>query len=283
VGKIVARAPYAHITEASVREALGKFTGKIMQRPPVFSALWIDGKRAYDYAREGKELPREIAEREVEVVQLEMVEWMEGGSHEFTLPEKEAEEGEMRVAEKLLKQGVAKSAAVEREAVDVELKRKRSTSPAEDEKAPESKKAKDLVPGAQEPDVVPESAPETTLETAPETATETTQEQAPPAEPASAPAGTAPTEASTPLPASSPSPPAARLRMTVTSGFYVRSLCHDLGLAVGSLGFMSALVRTRQGDFELGKNVLEYKDLSEGEKVWGPKVEGLLDAWNEKN
>ena len=57
--------------------------------------------------------------------------------------------------------------------------------------------------------------------------------------------------------------------MTVTSGFYVRSLCHDLGEAVGSHAMMAELIRTRQGQFELGKNVLEYDDLEKGEEVWG--------------
>jgi tRNA pseudouridine55 synthase len=70
--------------------------------------------------------------------------------------------------------------------------------------------------------------------------------------------------------------------MTVTSGFYVRSLCHDLGAAVGSLGCMAALVRSRQGDFELGKNVFEYADLAQGEEHWAPKVRQMLDDWTEE-
>jgi tRNA pseudouridine55 synthase len=70
--------------------------------------------------------------------------------------------------------------------------------------------------------------------------------------------------------------------MTVTSGFYVRSLCHDLGMAVDSLAFMASLVRTRQGDFELGKNVLEYGDLEKGEEVWGSKVQAMLEEWQAK-
>jgi tRNA pseudouridine55 synthase len=78
-------------------------------------------------------------------------------------------------------------------------------------------------------------------------------------------------------------PPAIRLRMTVTSGFYVRSLCHDLGAAVGSAALMAELERTRQGEFELGKNVLEYDDLEKGEQVWAPKVEAMLDEWYEKD
>jgi tRNA pseudouridine55 synthase len=39
---------------AAVREALPRFTGEIMQRPPAFSAIKIAGQRAYDLAREGQ-------------------------------------------------------------------------------------------------------------------------------------------------------------------------------------------------------------------------------------
>jgi len=67
--------------------------------------------------------------------------------------------------------------------------------------------------------------------------------------------------------------------MTVSSGFYVRSLCHDLGAELKSLAFMASLARTRQSEFELGKNVLEYDDLALGEDVWGPKVTSMLEQW----
>jgi tRNA pseudouridine55 synthase len=71
--------------------------------------------------------------------------------------------------------------------------------------------------------------------------------------------------------------------MTVTSGFYVRSLAHDLGKAVGSCGLMSELVRSRQAEFDLQpENVLEYKDLEQGEEVWGPKVQKFLENWENK-
>ena len=39
--------PVEHITEDLVREVLPQFQGTIMQVPPVFSAVKIDGKRAY--------------------------------------------------------------------------------------------------------------------------------------------------------------------------------------------------------------------------------------------
>ncbi len=48
--------PTAHITEALVRETLRRFEGDIMQVPPAFSAVKVDGKRAYDLARKGKEV-----------------------------------------------------------------------------------------------------------------------------------------------------------------------------------------------------------------------------------
>ena len=41
-------------TEAEIREALEQFQGEIMQVPPVFSAMKINGQRAYKLAREGK-------------------------------------------------------------------------------------------------------------------------------------------------------------------------------------------------------------------------------------
>ena len=64
--------------------------------------------------------------------------------------------------------------------------------------------------------------------------------------------------------------------MRVSSGFYVRALAHDLGKALGTHGVMAELVRTEQGGFELGKNVMEIEDIGKGEEVWGPRVEELL-------
>lgn len=54
--KIDATYPTAHITEDLVREVLGRFTGAIEQVPPAYSACKIDGHRAYDLARKGREV-----------------------------------------------------------------------------------------------------------------------------------------------------------------------------------------------------------------------------------
>ena len=43
--------PYEHITREMVEEATHRFTGTILQVPPMFSAVKIDGQRAYEHAR----------------------------------------------------------------------------------------------------------------------------------------------------------------------------------------------------------------------------------------
>lgn len=54
--EIDATYPTEHITREMVEETLKKFTGRIEQVPPAFSACKIDGKRAYKMARKGKEV-----------------------------------------------------------------------------------------------------------------------------------------------------------------------------------------------------------------------------------
>ena len=48
--------PTEHITRELVDLAIPRFLGEIWQVPPAYSAVKVDGKRAYDYAREGKEV-----------------------------------------------------------------------------------------------------------------------------------------------------------------------------------------------------------------------------------
>ncbi|MDE5846258.1 MAG: tRNA pseudouridine(55) synthase TruB [Muribaculaceae bacterium] len=63
--------PYEHITEEMVREVLPQFTGHIMQVPPVYSAVKVDGKRAYKYARKGAEV--ELKAKPLVIEELEML------------------------------------------------------------------------------------------------------------------------------------------------------------------------------------------------------------------
>jgi tRNA pseudouridine55 synthase len=48
--------PTSHITLALIQEKIKGFIGEIDQVPPIFSAIKVNGKRAFDYARKGKEL-----------------------------------------------------------------------------------------------------------------------------------------------------------------------------------------------------------------------------------
>ena len=60
-------------TESQVREALAAQVGTIEQRPPAYSALWIEGKRAYELAREGKTV--ELAPRTVRIDRIDLIRW----------------------------------------------------------------------------------------------------------------------------------------------------------------------------------------------------------------
>lgn len=51
-----AQYPTSHITEALIEEVLDRFKGEILQVPPVYSAVKVNGKRAFDYARKGDEV-----------------------------------------------------------------------------------------------------------------------------------------------------------------------------------------------------------------------------------
>lgn len=57
------------LNEADLLEAVKQFTGIIQQVPPIYSAIKIDGQRAYNLARKGKDVKMEP--REVEVKQFE--------------------------------------------------------------------------------------------------------------------------------------------------------------------------------------------------------------------
>ena len=66
--------PTAHITESLLREVLSRFVGRIEQVPPAFSACKIDGKRAYDLARKGREVelkPKVLVIDEIELLDFD--------------------------------------------------------------------------------------------------------------------------------------------------------------------------------------------------------------------
>jgi tRNA pseudouridine55 synthase len=174
-GVIDERASHQHVTKDLVEQHLSQFRGKIAQVPPVYSALKVNGIKACEYAREGKELPRQLESREMNVDECTLIEWYDGGQHKFNILDDE------------------------------------------------------------------------TLKHA----------------------------------------PAARIRLTVSSGFYVRSFAHDLGIACNSKSHMAALLRTRQANYTTESKdkpsdlvtAVTFQELDAGEDVWAAKIRPQLETW----
>jgi len=258
LGKVTKTTGWEGVTKESVSEALKKFKGTIMQRPPTFSARWHNGVRLYDMARRGEEIPEELLKpKEMVVNEMELLDFQEAGSHNFAMrtgeelakPLIERPPDELRRGQVKQRKRKEREDAEESERLAKEAKISESTSKAD---GTEAAAMADI--GTESQDAEPKEDLKTTSELAPADATET---EAPPP----------------------PLGPIARIRMTVSSGFYVRSLCHDLGKELNSSGVMAELARTRQGPFQLGSNVLKYEDLEKGEEVWGPQVTTYLQDW----
>lgn len=174
-GVVAERAHCAHVTRTLVEAKLAHFRGAISQAPPIYSALKVKGRKACEYARDGQELPIQLAKRDMQVDECSILDWYEPGKHNFKYP------------------------------------------------------------GEDEPAVAP----------------------------------------------------AACIRLTACSGFYVRSFAHDLGIACQSRSHMTNLLRTRQATYTIRDppdspdwtTAITYEDLEAGEDVWGPLIRPQLEAW----
>ncbi len=71
--EIDARYPTEHITREMLDSALESMLGEQMQLPPLFSAKYIDGVRAYEYARAGVEV--EIKRAKITIHEIEVLEY----------------------------------------------------------------------------------------------------------------------------------------------------------------------------------------------------------------
>lgn len=72
-GSVVSRGDPSHLTKGYFEEILPRYTGRISQRPPAYSALKIGGTPAYKLARKGKAPVLEA--REVDIHSISIVEW----------------------------------------------------------------------------------------------------------------------------------------------------------------------------------------------------------------
>lgn len=64
-----------------ITNALKHFTGKMTQKPPIYSALKVKGKKLYEYAREGKDV--DIKKRDIEIYNNNLLDF--NGSDEFLI------------------------------------------------------------------------------------------------------------------------------------------------------------------------------------------------------
>lgn len=70
-GKIIEKEKYRDLDSDTVNNVLHSFIGKSMQEVPLYSALKVNGKRLYEYARENKNVKLPV--REIEVFEIELL------------------------------------------------------------------------------------------------------------------------------------------------------------------------------------------------------------------
>jgi len=223
---VMKRAPYEHVTKDMVSAKLHLFRGSVQQLPPLFSALRMDGKRLFEYAREGIPLPRPIEPRNVTVEELELVAWLPGASHSYMPPDREVSDDE-----KVLVSHVRELAGSEANGLDT------TRSDQNADKACTHQVGQNAISHANGSTNTQAHAP-----TADSKDPINSENVAAPAD----------SENSADIRNTSLGPPAFSLKMTVSSGTYVRSIVHDLGTACGSAAHVVRLVRTRQGAFHTG-------------------------------
>lgn len=72
-GKVIQTSDTKVLDIEEVKNVLNKFLGKQMQIPPMYSAIKVNGKKLYEYARNGEEVS--VPAREIEIYKLNLVEF----------------------------------------------------------------------------------------------------------------------------------------------------------------------------------------------------------------
>lgn len=73
-GEVLKRFPDITVTKEQLHACLQGFVGKQQQTPPIYSAIKVDGKRAYDLARTGQDVELKAREIEVKAIKLQSFE-----------------------------------------------------------------------------------------------------------------------------------------------------------------------------------------------------------------
>lgn len=70
-GNILNKEEIPNLSEIQIINVLESFLGKSIQTTPIYSAVKINGKKLYEYAREGKEI--ELPKREIDIQKIELL------------------------------------------------------------------------------------------------------------------------------------------------------------------------------------------------------------------
>ncbi|ABN68134.2 predicted protein [Scheffersomyces stipitis CBS 6054] len=225
-GEIITKNPVNHITKEMILETAPKFVGHVKQTPPIFSALKVDGKPLYEYAREGIPLPKAIKTRDIQIFDIKVHEENSlSTEHEF-----EKLKSELDADGNPKENGLANNPTLNDSPLyfsDEYMEK------AESENLPKTVD-KPLVFG--EGEDLPEKLP------------------------------------------------LIHFTSDVSSGTYIRSLISDYGRALRSSAYMVELIRVRQSEWSLDKNVFKFEDFTENdERIWGPVLKRVLDNGGEVN
>ena len=75
-GEIIEKQELPNLEEHQIKQVLESFIGKQMQTPPIYTAIKINGKKAYEYARSGQTI--ELKPREIEIMDISLVNFEKG-------------------------------------------------------------------------------------------------------------------------------------------------------------------------------------------------------------
>ncbi|HKK95913.1 MAG TPA: tRNA pseudouridine(55) synthase TruB [Anaerovoracaceae bacterium] len=77
-GEILGKKSFSHVTEEMINKVFNYFLGDIMQVPPKYSALKVNGRRLYDYARKGEDVEIKSRETHIESIDINRIDLNEG-------------------------------------------------------------------------------------------------------------------------------------------------------------------------------------------------------------
>lgn len=81
-GDIIEEKP-VNCSSEDIKNVLSKFKGEIMQTPPMYSAIKVNGKKLYELAREGKEIERK--QRKITIHNIEINRFIDNENFEITV------------------------------------------------------------------------------------------------------------------------------------------------------------------------------------------------------